>query len=40
MNIKIKPLNKLFTCLKGYGQNAFMKLYSTGLKIFRTFENS
>lgn len=40
MHLNIKPISKLFACLRGYSQNAYDKLFQTGLKIFRAIEKS
>lgn len=40
MNLKVKNISKLFSCIKGYGSHLYKKLVETGEKIIKTVKNA
>lgn len=40
MHLKVKPITKLFACIKEYGNKLYERLSETGLRILKTIEKS
>jgi len=40
MNLKVKRISKLFSCIKGYGQYLYKKLEDVGFKIVQTIKSA
>jgi hypothetical protein len=40
MNLKVKSISKLFSCIKGYGEHLYNKLEDVGYKIMKTINSA